>query len=89
MIYHYFETKEGLYSELAKMVAVRCYTALLNTDYGAVEPLDAVAAFVENAFAQYCEHLLLAAMTEDQALHKAQQLRSNPEIENLRRRLST
>jgi len=89
MVYHYFESKDALYSELAKIVAVRCYSALLNTDYWALEPLAAIAAYVENAFDQYCENPLLAAMTEDQGLHKAQQLRSHPEIENLRRRLST
>jgi AcrR family transcriptional regulator len=89
MVYHYFKNKDELYGELTRLVAKSSYEALLKIDFASLAPTDAIRAYIAGVFEQYTHRKLTAMLTIDQTLHGGAQVRSNHEVQRMRRQLWT
>jgi AcrR family transcriptional regulator len=87
LIYHYFNGKDDLYSEMLATIARRNYEKLIAPDYDAMAPLDAVRTFFEVLFDVYQADPFSATVTVDQGLHGGAQVRYNRGVERLRETL--
>ena len=84
LIYHYFNGKDDLYSEMLSNIARRNYERLVAIDYDALEPMEAIRAFFEVLLEVYHSDPFSAVVTVDQGLHGGAQVRYNRRVERLR-----
>jgi len=84
LIYHYFNGKDDLYSEMLAKIARVNYDKLLEVDYENLSPVDAIRSFIRTLFDQYYTHPFAATVTVDQGLHAGAQIRYNRNVERLR-----
>lgn len=87
LIYHYFSGKDELYGEMLAAIGQRTYETLLEPDYAALPPLDAVRTFFELVFDLYSANPFSATITVDQGLHAGAQVRHNRGVRLLRETL--
>lgn len=84
LIYHYFNGKEDLYSELLVHMARRSMEAVCAIDFAALEPLEAARRFFETVFRTYRDNPHASTITFDQGLHGGAQVRQHPDVERMR-----
>lgn len=87
LIYHYFNGKDDLYSEMLATIARRNGEKLILPDYDALAPIAAVRTFFEALFDAYQADPFSATVTVDQGLHAGAQVRYNRGVERLREKL--
>jgi AcrR family transcriptional regulator len=87
LIYHYFNGKDDLYSEMLATIAQRNYEKLLVPDYDGLPPLQALRSFFEALFDAYQSDPFSATVTVDQGLHAGAQIRYSRRVERLREQL--
>lgn len=70
LVYHYFKTKEELYSVVLDRVSDEVLAILDSPDYDVLSPPDAVSSLIERIIQAYVERPYITGMTVDQGLHK-------------------
>ncbi|MDB5686358.1 MAG: hypothetical protein JWR77_947 [Rhizorhabdus sp.] len=84
LIYHYFNGKDDLYSEMLAKIAQFNYEKLLEVDYENLEPVAAIRDYLHVLFDQYSNHPFSATVTVDQGLHSGAQVRYNRNVDRMR-----
>jgi AcrR family transcriptional regulator len=84
LVYHYFNGKQDLYSEMLSNIARRNYELLVAIDYDSMKPIEAIRAFLKTLFDVYYADPFSATVTMDQGLHGGAQVRYNRRVELLR-----
>lgn len=74
LVYHYFKTKEELYSVVLDRVSDEVLSMLDSPDYDRLSPQDAVRSLIERIIQAYVERPYIAGMTVDQGLHKGEHI---------------
>jgi len=74
LVYHYFKTKEELYSVVLDRVSDEVLTMLDSPDYDRLPPEDAVCAMIDRIIQAYVERPYIVGMTVDQDLHKGEHI---------------
>lgn len=74
LVYHYFKTKEELYSVVLDRVSDEVLTMLDSPDYDRLPPEDAVCAMIDRIIQAYMERPYIVGMTVDQDLHKGEHI---------------
>jgi AcrR family transcriptional regulator len=87
LIYHYFNNKGDLYSEMLVLISQESYEKLLAIDYGSLDPEQAIRSFVGCLFDRYRDSSCSAMVTLDQGIHAGAQVRYNRKSEILRNSL--
>lgn len=84
LIYHYFEGKDDLYAEMLAQIARVNYEKLLEVDYEALDPQEAIRGYLLALYDQYNSHPISAVITVDQGLHAGAQIRQDRDVKRLR-----
>lgn len=84
LIYHYFNGKDDLYSEMLSNIAQRNYERLCAIDYENLTPEAGVRTFFETLFDIYRDNPFSSTLTVDQGLHAGAQVRYNRYVERWR-----
>ncbi|MCW1402528.1 TetR/AcrR family transcriptional regulator [Novosphingobium sp.] len=74
LVYHYFKTKEELYSVVLDRVSDEVLAMLDSPDYDTLPPGDAVCSLIGRVIDAYVERPYIAGMTVDQGLHKGEHI---------------
>ena len=74
LVYHYFKTKEELYSVVLDRVSDEAMAMLDSPDYDSLPPADAVRSLIERIIQAYIERPYIGRMTVDQDLHKGEHI---------------
>ncbi len=74
LVYHYFKTKEELYSVVLDRVSDEVLAMLDSPDYDRLPPEDAVRAMITRIIQAYVERPYIVGMTVDQDLHKGEHI---------------
>lgn len=74
LVYHYFKTKEELYSVVLDRVSDEVHAMLDSPDYDSLPPQDAVRTLIERIIQAYVERPYIVGMTVDQDLHKGEHI---------------
>ncbi|NBU83545.1 MAG: TetR/AcrR family transcriptional regulator [Sphingomonadaceae bacterium] len=79
LVYHYYKSKEELYSVVLDRVSDEVRAMLDDPDYDLLSPPDAVRVMIERIIQAYRERPYIVGMTVDQDLHKGEHIsrRSN------------
>jgi TetR/AcrR family transcriptional regulator len=79
LVYHYYKSKEELYSVVLDRVSDEVRAMLDDPDYDRLSPPDAVRVMIERIIQAYRERPYIIGMTVDQDLHKGEHIsrRSN------------
>jgi AcrR family transcriptional regulator len=84
LIYHYFNGKDDLYSEMLSSIACRNYDLLCALDYQALTPEGSLRAFFEKLFDIFQENHFASTLTIDQGLHSGAQVRFSRHVQRAR-----
>ena len=87
LIYHYFGGKEDIYSEILNQISSQNYALLMEIDFEALDPREAVRQFLVGLRREYEGSPLSASVTLDQMLHSGAQIRRNPKADRMRAQL--
>jgi hypothetical protein len=74
LVYHYFKTKEELYSVVLDRVSDEALAMLDSPDYDSLPPQEAVRSLIERIIQAYIERPYIVGMTVDQDLHKGEHI---------------
>jgi len=74
LVYHYFKTKEELYSVVLDRVSDEVLAMLDSPDYDSLPPQEAVRSLIERIIQAYIERPYIIGMTVDQDLHKGEHI---------------
>ena len=79
LVYHYYQSKEELYSIVLDRVSDEVRAMLDDPDYDRLSPPDAVRVMIQRIIQAYRERPYIVGMTVDQDLHKGEHIsrRSN------------
>ena len=84
LIYHYFNGKDDIYSEMLLHVSRRNMELLCAVDYANLTPPEALRAFFVTLFRTYADNPFASTITVDQGLHAGAQVRHHHQVERLR-----
>jgi AcrR family transcriptional regulator len=84
LIYHYFNGKDDLYSELLLHLARRNMELLCAIDFANLDPLEAARTFFQTLFGIYRANPFSSTITLDQGIHVGAQIRYHHDVERLR-----
>lgn len=76
LVYHYYKSKEELYSVVLDRVSDEVRAMLDDPDYDRLSPPDAVRVMIERIIQAYRERPYIVGMTVDQDLHKGEHISS-------------
>lgn len=86
LVYHYYKSKEELYSVVLDRVSDEVRAMLDDPEYDLLSPPDAVRMMIERIIQAYRERPYIVGMTVDQDLHKGEHIsRRSNYIPSLRR----
>jgi len=74
LVYHYFKSKDELYSVVLDRVSDEVLSMLDSPDYDSLSPVDAVRCLIERIIQAYIERPYIGGMTVDQDLHKGEHI---------------
>ena len=84
LIYHYFNGKDDLYSEMLSNIAERNYLRLGSIEYAVLSPTEGLRAFFECLFDIFRDNPFASTLTIDQGLHLGAQVRYSRHVERTR-----
>ena len=87
LIYHYFASKEDLYTVILSRITLQSYKHLRKIDVSHDDPEAAITAFFIGLMDYFEKNPIVTLVTMDQGIHHGAHLRPDPEVKKARRAL--